>query len=286
MKKLSLIILIICIILIGGCSNDNMDNIDIVVTNYPNEYLVRKIYSKHSSVENVYPDGENSSSYTITDRKKNKIANSDLFIYNGKKEEDKNLAFELLDINPDLKIIDSAYALEYDYSYLELYLMPSQLLMMAQNIRQGLIEYAQAQYLIDDVNDKYDNLKITLSELDASIRVSIKNANKKEIVVSNSNLKFLENYGLDVHVINEDTTDDGLKEIENLIKDNKVNYIYSYKDEETSTKLTNLLSKYSNVTRLYFYTTESLTDTQRDEKINYINLMNNNLDELKKELYN
>ena len=44
-KYLLLIVLLIPIVLFtGGCSNDSMDNIEIIVTNYPNEYIVKKLY--------------------------------------------------------------------------------------------------------------------------------------------------------------------------------------------------------------------------------------------------
>ena len=115
------------------------------------------------------------------------MSNTDLFIYNGKIKKDEDLAFELLNINPNLKIIDSAYVLNYDYAPNELYLLPSQLLMMAQNIRQGLIEYSESQYLKDDINERYNKLKVTLSELDVTYIITFKKANNKILLTSNEN---------------------------------------------------------------------------------------------------
>ena len=40
-------------------------------------------------------------------------------------EKERNLAVSLLDINKDLKIIDTSYVLETDYSNEELWLNPS-----------------------------------------------------------------------------------------------------------------------------------------------------------------
>ena len=46
MKKRILIgLLMIISFLLTGCSNDSMDNIEIVVTNYPNEYIVKNLYA-------------------------------------------------------------------------------------------------------------------------------------------------------------------------------------------------------------------------------------------------
>lgn len=284
-KIVCFLFLFVFIFVLSGCSSDNMDNIDIMVTSYPNEYIAKKIYGNHASVESIYPDGVDIDTYKITKRKKKKLSNTDLFIYNGKIKKDEDLAFELLNINPNLKIIDSAYVLNYDYAPNELYLLPSQLLMMAQNIRQGLIEYSESQYLKDDINNRYNKLKVTLSELDATYRITFKKANNKILLTSNENLKYLKSYGLDVYVINDKTDSADISKIEEFVNNGQIKYIYSFEGEQTSTSLTNLLGQHQDLTRVYLYKIESLTDKQRQEKINYINLMNNNLDELKKELY-
>ena len=37
-----------------GCKQDNMEDIEIAVTNYPNEYIVSKLYGTHSTINQVY----------------------------------------------------------------------------------------------------------------------------------------------------------------------------------------------------------------------------------------
>ena len=69
-------------------------------------------------------------------------------------EKERNLAVDLLDLNPDLKIIDTAYVLETDYSPEELWLNPSSLLMMAQNVRLGLEEYIDSNVLKAEIDIK------------------------------------------------------------------------------------------------------------------------------------
>ena len=149
MKKKILFLLIILIIpfIVSGCANDSMDEIDIVVTNYANEYVVRSLYDKHSTITSIYPDGILIDTYKISKKQKQEYARSDLFVYNGLIEKERNLALELLAINPELKIIDTAYVLETEYSPEELWLNPSSLLMMSQNVRRSLKEYASSAYL-------------------------------------------------------------------------------------------------------------------------------------------
>lgn len=44
MKKFKFgLFLLLLPLFLCGCSNDSMDNIEIIVTNYPNEYVVKKL---------------------------------------------------------------------------------------------------------------------------------------------------------------------------------------------------------------------------------------------------
>ena len=193
MKKFLLLIMIFTICLItSGCKQDEMDDISIVTTNYPNEFITKKLYGKHASIISIYPDGVDINNYKINKKRKSDYSAKDLFIYNGKIKKESDLAFDLLDLNQDLKIIDTAYVLETDYSPEELWLNPSSLLMMAQNVRLGLEEYINSVYLKKDINKAYEKLKIDLSELDADFRLAVENTNNKVIVVSTHTLKFLD----------------------------------------------------------------------------------------------
>ena len=128
----------------SGCTNDSMDNIEIIVTNYPNEYVVSALYGEHATITSTYPDGVDTNDYKVSNKQKKDYSKKDLFVYNGLLEKERNLAVDLLAINPDLKIIDTAYVLETDYSPEELWLNPSSLLMMSQNVRLSLNEYVSS----------------------------------------------------------------------------------------------------------------------------------------------
>ena len=53
-----------------GCKKDNMEDIDIAVTNYPNEFLVDRLYGEHAKINTVYPDGVDIANYKITSKQK------------------------------------------------------------------------------------------------------------------------------------------------------------------------------------------------------------------------
>jgi len=220
----TIILLLTVSFLVTGCSSDSMDNIDIIVTNYPNEYITKKLYGNHSTITSIYPDGVDINTYKISNKQKKDYARKDLFIYNGLIEKERNLAIDLLDINPDLKIIDTAYVLETDYSPEEMWLNPSSLLMMSQNVRLGLEEYITSTYLKKDVDEAYDKLKIELSEMDANYRLAVDSTNHKTIIVADSALKYLEKFGLTVICIDSDASEKTLSDARDLFKNNSKSF--------------------------------------------------------------
>lgn len=284
-KYLLLILLFIITLTTTGCKQDTMEDIDIAVTNYPNEYLITKLYGKHATINQVYPDGINIDTYKVTKKQKLNYSNMGLFIYTGLNEKERKLAVNLLELNKNLKIIDTSYVLETEYSNEELWLNPSSLLMMAQNVRLGLKEYITSNYLSKEVDDAYNNLKIELSQLDADYRLTVENTDKKTIIVSDPSLKFLEKFGLKVLCLDKDTTDKDLTEINDLITTGTISYIYSYKSQETNEATKKVLTTYTNIKEQKLNKLDVITDTDRSESKDYIALMNENLDLLKQELY-
>ena len=289
MKKLKIFSLIIIMIFVSilssGCTSDNMENINILVTNYPNEFITQKLYGTHSTVSSIYPDGVDIKEYVISAKQKKDFSNYDLFIYNGLIEKERNLAVDLLELNPDLKIIDTAYVLETDYSPEELWLNPSSLLMMAQNVRIGLEEYISSNVLKTEIDEAYDNLKVELSEIDAKYRIDVDNTNNKIIVVANSALKYLENFGLEVYCVDSDATDKTISNVQDLINNKKVDYVYSFVEEDLNDKVKKLVDSNDNFTVIELHRLDNMTDDERKNKETYLSIMNNNLDLIKKEIY-
>ncbi len=285
-KYLLLLVLLLPILLLSsGCTNDSMDNIEIVVTNYPNEYIVKKLYENHATITSIYPDGVDINEYKINDKQKNDISKVDLFVYNGLLEKERDLAVDLLAINPNLKIIDTAYVLETDYSPEELWLNPSSLLMMSQNVRTAMEEYISNTYLIKEVDDAYNALKIELSEIDAEYRLAVDSTDNKTIIVADSALKYLEKFGLNVICIDTDASQKTLADAENAINDGIVSYIITFKELPDNENVTAILNDYSNIKKLELHRLDNISDEERSNKENYDSIMRSNLELIKKELY-
>ena len=262
-----------------------MDNIEIIVTNYPNEYVVKSLYGNHATISSIYPDGVDTNDYKISNKQKKEYAHKDLFVYNGLLEKERDLAIDLLSINPDLKIIDTAYVLETDYSPEELWLNPSSLLMMSQNVRLSLNEYVSSNYLKKDIDEAYEELKITVSEVDADYRVAVDSTSNKSIIVANSALKFLEKFGMDVTCIDADATQKTLSTADELISSGSASFIFIFDGDEENEHVKNLKATYSELQTIGLHKLDNITDAERSDKQDYVTIMESNLELLKKELY-
>ena len=279
------ILFLIPMFLTTGCTNDSMDNIDIIVTNYPNEYITKKLYGDHSTITSIYPDGVDISNYKISKKQKEDFSKYDLFVYNGLLEKERNLALELLDLNPNLKIIDTAYVLETDYSPEELWLNPSSLLMMGQNVRLGLEEYISSTYLKNEVDEHYNDLKIELSELDVEFRVAFDITENNTIIVADSALVYLEKFGLNVICIDSDATQKTLSDAENLIANGAVSYIYGFKNQQFGDNAQKLFDNYPDIKSVELHKLDNISDEERREKKDYTILASDNLELIKREIY-
>lgn len=284
-RKKILILVIAFLFLCTGCRQDDMENIDIIVTNYANEYITSKLYGKHANIESIYPDGVLIDQYKVTNKQKKDYSQKELFIYTGVIKKERNLAVNLLDLNNNLKIIDSSYVIEEEYSPEELWLNPSSLLMIAKNIQLGLEEYITSTYLKKEIEESYEKLKVTLSELDANYRLTVQGTKNRVILVNEQKLKYLEKFGLTVICLDDQASDKTINEAETLITSGTISYIYNFKGDALSNNTKNILKKYSTVKEVSLHKLDNLTDKEREEKKDYINIMENNLELIKQELY-
>ena len=269
-----------------GCKRDDMEDIRVITTNYPNEYIMENLYGEHATIETIYPDGVNPDTYELTEKQLQDFSKSDLFVYTGLIDRERELALELIDYNSNLKIIDSSYVLDNDYDTDELWLDPSFMLMMSQNVRLGLQEYLENTLLKNEIDDNYENLKVEISELDADIRLAVENAPYKTIVAADNAFRFLEKYGVTVYLLNDDTSEKDLVTIQDLIESGAITKIFTYEGNEITSNVQNIINQYPNqVSYQYFEKITILTDAERESKLDYLSLMNRNLDTLREELY-
>ena len=287
MKKLITLLLITTSILTSGClKRDNLENIEIYTTSYPIEYITNRLYGEHSTVKSIYPDGVIIDSYELTDKQIKDYSNSSLFIFNGLAPEKKYVA-PMFEHNKKIKIIDTTLSMDYENYIEELWLNPSNFLMLAQNIKIGFNEYINNHYLKNDIDEKYEELKVEVSNLDAKIKLMVESSTDKTIVVSDDLFKFLEDkYGLTVISLeeNDNLTDKTKAGVINLINSGKISYIFTTQNKEINNTV-NEIKEQTNVELVELKTVANLTEEERKNKDDYFTLMNYNLELLKQELY-
>ena len=109
----------------------------------------------------------------------------------------------MINENKNLKLIDTAYGMSYDYSIEELWLNPYNYLMMAKNVKDSLAEYITNPYLVEKIDHNYNDLQYELSKLDATYQNTLKDAKYTTIVTDNDLFKFLEKYNIEVISLEE-----------------------------------------------------------------------------------
>ena len=285
MKRLILtgFILFSLMIITTGCvKKDSMEDIDIITSSYPIEYLVNRMYGNKADIQDIFPDSESIDTYKLNNKELKKYSNRDLFIYNGNNAS--NIALELSNRNHNILLIDSTRGMNSSYGVEELWLDPSNMLMMALNIKTGLQEYITNNYLIDEINNNYQDLKIELSELDADYKLSVENAPVKTLVVTNESLGFLEKYGLTIIVLNDETLDKTYNEVRSLIYNKTLSKIYMFDEKEINEKTQKLIDD-TKIKKVVLDRLDFITDEQRKADKDYMSIMEDNLNLIKNELY-
>ena len=284
-KKISFIIILLSIFLFSGCTTDSMENINIYTSVYPIEYVTNELYGNYSTINNMYPQGINPYEYKLTNKQIKDYGNSDLVIYNGLGKE-KDYIVTMVNNNKKLKIIDSTNRIEYKYSEDEVWINPSNVLMVARNIKEGLKEYVVSENLDKKIDDNYEALKINISNLDVELKEMAENASNKNIIVQDNELTFLSKYNLIITSLDEETmTDKIYNDASNIISDSDIKYIYILSGREKNEYTKRLIEENSDLEILYIDPINNISTEDKNDGKDYISIMNDNIDKLKQELY-
>lgn len=294
MKKYLLIfsIFILAIILSGCLKRDKMEDIDIITTIYPIEYITNRLYGDSSTITSIYPKDVDYRKYSITNKQIKDYSSKGLFIYNGlDKEKDYTLKF--LNYNKNLRIIDASYGISYKNNIKEVWLNPANFLMMAQTIKSDLQNYITNPYILSEINDAYDILKLDITELDAAFTKLKSLTNNLTIITSDNTFNFLEKYGINIiNLTKEETTEDGkikyindtynISKAEKLLSNKSVSYIY-ITDVNSDIDIVNSLKNKYKVETITLQTLATISDDDIKNNEDYISIMYKNLDKIKRE---
>ena len=285
MKKFKLILIIIVIgISSFGCfKRDRYDNININVTSYPIEYITNYLYGEYSKINMIYPSGVDINSYELSPKQIKDYSRANMFIYNGLSKE-KNIAAELLNKNKNLDIIDVSKGLEIENDPTELWLSPTNFLMIASNIKNTLKEYVTNQKMIDKVESNYNNLKVEISEIDVELKTIAENACNNTLIVGNNTFNFLKNYGFNIiSIVDKENSNTNMSQAKKLIQNKTVSNIFVLSGDEQKDNINELIKAGATIVEVpNLYT---INDEQRKNKQDYLYFIKNMLENIKTEVY-
>ena len=274
-------------LLFTGClKRDEFENVTIYTSNYPVKYITERLYGENSTISSIYPNGTDINTYELNAKQIQDYSSGNLFIFNGLIEKEKEYVINMFDKNKNLKIIDSSLSMEYTNDIEELWLNPTNFLMIAQNITTGLSEYISNHYIIEEIEENYNSLKLEVSEIDANLKLMGESSNKKLMVVSSDLFKFLEKYGITVVSLeeNENLNEKIINDVTSYIQNGDIEYIYLKQGEKTSDTIQKIIDQ-TGVKTLYIHTLSTITDEEENNEKDYISIMNENISLFKQELY-
>ena len=278
-KILYILILLISIIPLGGCfEEEKINSTKITTTIYPFEYIINRLYTKEN-VTSIYPNGTDISNYKLTNKQIDEFSkNTNLFIYNGLTEE-KEIARKLVNKNKKIQIIDVTYGLKYSHGIEELWLSPSNYLMLCNTVKNDLIDLNNNKYTSKEIEKNYDAIEEELSILDANLKAIADNATeaKKVLVIADNSFEFLNDYGfITVNISDKNNITSNIKE---KFKNKTYTTIYAKENEELMDEVKDLVDNYTaKVT--YINTMTTLTDKEKENNENYLTIMNKFVSEL------
>ena len=285
MKK-KILLLICTLLLVCGCDmfKDDFSDRYVYTTLYPLEFATEFLYSEYSNVESVYPNGADQT-FEVTEKKKKTYSTADIFIYSGVASE-AMLAKDLLNLNNKIKIIDATKPIQTGTKVSNIWLDPSNYLMLCSNIKKRLIEYNDNVYVKEGIEKKYKELNEKISEIDVQLYDIGKNGNYRTILTTSDAFNYLKKYNINVISLDpsSDTLDKAYSDAKKLITEKKIQYIYYLEGDKINLQQEKLISDNSLV-KIEVNDIFSLTDEEREKEMNYFTIMNDIIDNYKKELY-
>lgn len=285
-KTIILFIILVTTTCLTGClKNDKMEDINIATTIYPIEYVTNRLYGENSTVKSIYPRSSNSSEYKMTKKQIKDYSEYDLFIYNGESKE-REYATSMLNNNKKLKIIDASYGIDISYKESDIWLNPSNILMLGQNIKNELKEYISNPYLIKDIEAKYELLKVDMTELETELKKTADNSKNKQIIVADESLNYLEKYGFKIINLtdNNKNKENNIEQAKNLFSKKELQYIFVMDHSKKHEIITTLENNYK-IETLTFKTLDTITENDEKNNDDYLSIMHSNIDLIKKETY-
>ncbi|GMB09883.1 metal ABC transporter substrate-binding protein [Thermolongibacillus altinsuensis] len=301
-------------------SQKNENTLTIYTTVYPLQDFAEKIGGEHVNVQSIYPPGADAHTFEPTTKTMQQLADADAFIYIGQGMEGfvdrvtKTLTNEnvkLVEATKGIELIDSTHddhAHEDEATHDEhahedetandehehnhgdkdphVWLDPIYAIEMAETIKNTLSELKPEAK--DEFEQNFAALKSELEALDAQFKELVANAKRKEILVAHAAYGYWEKrYGIEQISVTglSPTNEPSQKQLANIIKTAKKHNIrYIFFEQSVTPKIAEVVKNEIGAEPLRLHNLESLTEEDVKEKKDYITIMKENVENLRKAL--
>ncbi len=309
-------VLILSVFIATGCEQtdkpgDNVNNdgkIKVYTSIYPLEYLVGEIAKDRAEVENIVPLGSESHDFEPTGKEVAMIKESDLFIFIGSGMEswgdkladdmDDKIVLEASKF-VDLIDLDEDDAENHEHSDdsddehdhhgtkdPHIWMSPGNMVKVAEEIKNRLSVIDEENS--EEYNRNYEVLLEKLNGLDEKYESELIGRKKDTFLVSHKAFSYLaRDYGLKQISVTGVTpfSEPSPKTIANLINTAKEeNLSYIYFETLASPKSVKTIADEAKLESLTLNPLEGLTEEDKEKNKDYISIMEENLESLKKEL--
>ncbi len=309
MKKI-FSILIIVIFVLAGCQNDIEESteIDIKTTSFPYYSLIEQVGQEYVNVESIYPENVDPHHFELSSKEMLELLESDVFIYGAKSNsqleseieqivQDNDSDLILVDISEDDLFKSSVDQSLYGESKLEdsetivnsiidphFYISPEKGILVTKVIVNQLSQIDpdhKSQY------QKNGNSVITeLEEIDQKYQDFASEQNKTVYVAHDAYSYLNKDYNIEIEgVFGLDHLDEpSSKEIESIIddiNDQDIKYIYN-EQNDLDNKVIKQIEAETDTQILTLHNMSTIDKQSIDENITYQDLLENNLDVIKK----
>lgn len=298
------------LLFLSGCKGETADNrkekdiITVYTTIYPIEDFTKKIGGQHVIVKSIYPAGADAHSFEPTMKTMMEVADSDLFIYNGAgleafidkmKSSMKNEKVTIVEATKNIELISGEHEHSDNHEDHQetdhdtdphVWLDPVYAVSMAENIKNALIEEKPDAKAVFEKN--FDNVKETLSTIDAELKQTVQSAPRQEILVSHASYGYWEHrYGLKQISITglspeHEPSQKQLQSIIETVKKHGISYIIY--DQNRLPKVTETIQRETGTAPLTLHNLEYITTEDEKNNKDYFSIMEENISNLKKAL--
>lgn len=295
-----------------GCSSRSSESatnkIKVTASLFPQYDFARQVAGDKAEISLLLPPGSESHTYDPSPADILKISSSGVFLYTGKEMEpwaDKiissvqNDKLVIADVSCDIELIESEHHEHHhhdEHSHREhehnfdphIWLDLTLAAKMVDNITAAFCEKDpknSAHY-----KDNAENLKNDLLELDADFNDMISTAKRKSIVFAGrfAHLYFIKHYGLDyISAFDSCSTEaePSMKKVAKILDFIEKNDIPAvYYEEFSEPKIANSIAEQTGVKTLKFSTLHNVTKEQLESGVTFVELMRENLENLRQGL--